>query len=151
MKIRKRKTAGAVLLAFIMLLAVVIAMPISRTVPNVLATHSCTWNGIDIHPNSCPNSINLNSKGTTPVAILSNGDFDATTVDPSTVEFAGAPISSRGGWAWEDVNNDGLLDFVCHFDTQDLNLDSNSTEATLTCTYDGKGFTGEDSVNIVGP
>jgi hypothetical protein len=36
---------------------------------------------IDIKPGSDPNSINLGSRGTVPVAILSTQDFDATTVD----------------------------------------------------------------------
>ena len=42
---------------------------------------------IDIKPGSDPNSINLRSKGVIPVAILTTEDFDATTVDPLSVEF----------------------------------------------------------------
>jgi len=45
---------------------------------------------IDIKPGSDQNTINLRSKGVIPVAILSSEDFDATNVDPTTVELEGA-------------------------------------------------------------
>lgn len=104
---------------------------------------------IDIKPGSFPNSINLGSKGNVPVAILSDPTFDATTVDRSTVVFAGAsplPI----GKSPEDVNGDGLLDVVLHFSTQSLNLQLSDTEACLTGkTLGGQDFKGCDSVRIV--
>lgn len=102
---------------------------------------------IDIKPGSYPNSINLKSKGVVPVAILTTGDFDAQTVDASTVEFAGAaPVR----WALEDVDGDDDQDMVLHFKTQELNLDEDSTEADLTGnTTDGESIEGIDSVNIV--
>jgi N-acetylneuraminic acid mutarotase len=104
---------------------------------------------IDIKPGSFPNSINLKSKGNVPVAILSSSTFDATTVDQSTVIFAGAsplPI----GKSPEDVNDDGLLDIVLHFRTQDLNLQPSDTEAYLSGnTFTGQEFGGSDSVRIV--
>ena len=84
-----------------------------------------------------------------PVAVLSTDDFDATTVDPATVTFAGAlPLR----WALEDVDDDGDLDMVFHFKTQELNLDENSTEAELTGqTYGGVDISGTDDVRIVPP
>lgn len=104
---------------------------------------------IDIKPGSFPNSINLKSKGNVPVAILSDPTFDATTVDPSTVVFAGAsplPI----GKSPEDVNGDGLLDVVLHFKTQDLNLQPGDTQACLSGdTFSGQEFEGCDSVRII--
>ncbi|MCX5885360.1 MAG: DUF1566 domain-containing protein [Proteobacteria bacterium] len=104
---------------------------------------------IDIKPGGFPNSINLKSKGNVPVAILSSPTFDASTVDRGTVEFAGAPALSIGGWP-EDVNSDGLMDLVLHFSTQSLNLTSGDTEACLTGkTLSGQEFKGCDSVNIV--
>lgn len=52
----------------------------------------------------------------------------ASTVDPDTVIFAGAePVR----WTMEDVDNDGDIDMLFHFNAQDLDLDENSTEATL--------------------
>ena len=82
-----------------------------------------------------------------PVAVLTTGDFDATTVDSDTVEFAGA---SPVRWTMEDVDGDGDTDLLFHFKTQELNLDKNSTEATLTgYTSGGEFIWGTDTVNIV--
>lgn len=102
---------------------------------------------IDIKPGSNPNSINLKSKGVVPVAVLTTEDFDASTIDPSTVKFAGA---SPLRWTMEDVDGDGDTDMGFHFETQELNLDEQSTEATLIgLTYGGMPFQGKDTVNIV--
>jgi len=102
---------------------------------------------IDIKPGSYPNSINLKSKGVVPVAVLTSDDFDASIVDPATVLFAGAaPLR----WALEDVDDDGDIDLLFHFRTQELNLDENSTEATLTGkTNADQPIQGTDTVNIV--
>ena len=103
---------------------------------------------IDIKPGSDPNSINLNSKGVVPVAVLTTDLFDAATVDPDTVLFAGA---SPVRWTMEDVDGDGDMDLLFHFKTQELGLDECSTEAILTGeTTGGVLFGGVDSVNIVG-
>ena len=101
---------------------------------------------IDIKPGSVPNSINLKSKGIVPVAILTTDGFDATMVDPDTVQFAGA---SPERWTMCDVDDDGDQDMLFHFRTQDLDLDEYSTEASLTCYVDGEVFEGRDSVRIV--
>jgi hypothetical protein len=84
---------------------------------------------IDIKPGNEQNNINLKSKGVIPVAILTAGGFDAATVEPATARFAGA---SPAKWKLEDVDNDGDDDMMFHFKTQELNLNENSTEATLT-------------------
>jgi len=104
---------------------------------------------IDIKPGSCPNSINLGSKGVVPVAVLTTDDFDASTVDPDTVLFAdAAPLR----WTQEDVDGDGDMDLLFHFKTQELNLTEDSTEATLTGeTFDEAQIQGMDTVNIVPP
>ena len=108
----------------------------------------CLEKQIDIKPCSDPNSINLKSRGVVPVAILSTEVFDAGTVDPATVEFAG---TSPVRWTMEDVcPEDGYVDMLFHFRTQELNLDKNSTEAYLTgYEYNGEFIWGVDSVNIV--
>lgn len=68
-------------------------------------------------------------------------------VDVNTVEFAGA---SPVRFSFEDVDLDGDIDLVFHFSTQDLQLTSSDTEATLTGeTSGGIPFTGTDSVRIV--
>jgi len=108
---------------------------------------------IDIKPGSYPNPINLKSRGVIPVAILSTADFDATTVDPATVQLAGSSVAVCGNGKHllcAEEDGDGDLDLVMHFETDDLVLDAASTEATLTGeTYDGTMIQGSDSVLIV--
>jgi hypothetical protein len=102
---------------------------------------------IDIKPGSDQNNINLKSKGVVPVAILTTGDFDAAMVDPSTAEFAGAKPER---WSIEDVDGDGDDDIIFHFRTQDLALDQDSTEATLTAQlWNQEEVSGTDEVRIV--
>jgi hypothetical protein len=103
---------------------------------------------IDIKPDGDPNSINLDSMGVVPVAVLTTDDFDASSIDPVSVTFAGAyPLR----WAMEDVDLDGDMDYLFIFKTQELNLDENSTEAMLTgLTFEGVFVTGVDAVVPVG-
>ena len=107
---------------------------------------------IDIKPGRFPNSINPRNRGVIPVAILSTPDFDATTVDPLSVEFgpnAAVEANSRGHI--EDVDGDALLDLVVHFPTQETGIQCGDTEALLTGqTFDGTGIQGSDSVRTVG-
>jgi len=110
---------------------------------------------IDIKPGRTPNSINLGSNGDTPVAILTTATsagepvtFDASTVVPESVQFAG--VSARH-WALEDVDGDGDVDLILQFDTQRLELTATSTSATLTArTSDGRLIRGQDSVSVTG-
>ena len=110
--------------------------------------------GIDIKPHSDPNSINTNSKGTIPVAILSTPDFDAPSeVDKSSLTFGitGDEDSlAKCTKSSEDVNGDGLQDVVCHFKTQDTGFEKGDTEGILKgTTLGGVPFEGRDAVRIV--
>jgi len=103
--------------------------------------------GIDIKPGGNPNSINLKSRGVVPVAVMTNDEFDASTINPETVCFASA---AGVRWTIEDIDFDGDMDLLFHFKTQDLHLEKDSTEATLTgITYDGQVIEGTDTVKIV--
>jgi len=109
---------------------------------------------IDIKPGSFPNSINLGSSGSVPVAILSTENFDAATVDPSTVTLASAPVKMKGKGtpmaSLEDVNGDGRLDLVVHVNTEALQLSDADTEAVLEgTTFGGKRIRGVGSVSVV--
>jgi len=105
---------------------------------------------IDIKPGSDPNSINPRSKGVIPVAILTTETFDASTVDPTTVQFGpngAAPVHA----ALEDVDGDTDLDLILHFRTQETGIACGDTEAVLTGeTTGGQAIQGSDSVNTVG-
>jgi len=109
---------------------------------------------IDIKPGSDPNSINLGSGGTVPVAILSTPTFDATTVDPATVTLEAAAVRLRGNGlamaSLEDVNGDGRLDLIVHVATSDLQITTADTEALLEgLTFGGVPIRGTDAVRIV--
>ncbi len=109
---------------------------------------------IDIKPGSFPNSINLGSNGTVPVAIFSDTAFDATNVDPLTVTLASAPVRLKGNGtpmtSSQDVNSDGLLDLVVHVSTDTLIVSETDREAVLEVkTFDGTAITGSDTVRVV--
>jgi hypothetical protein len=75
---------------------------------------------IDIKPGSDPNSLNLASQGLLAVALLTTDTFDASSVNTSSVVFAGAHAVHS---ALEDVDGDGDLDHVFHFRIEDTLLD----------------------------
>lgn len=110
--------------------------------------------------------MNLTSNGQIAVAIFTTDDFDATQVDASSVIFAGALAVQS---ALEDVDGDGDLDMVLHFNTQDTNLldvyeqlliddvdadgvlDSSNQEAEVSLTGEtltDEAFEGFDEMNL---
>ena len=119
--------------------------------------------GIDIQPGSDDNPVNLTSRGLLPVAVLSTDAFDATTLDPATITLgdndgADTPVATRRNGtlfaSLEDVNEDGLLDLVLHFDVPTLvangDLDAESTYLILNgTTRDGAPLRAADAVRIV--
>jgi hypothetical protein len=112
---------------------------------------------IDIKPGSDPNSINCsNDNQVITVAILTTEDFDAITVDHTTVTFGGASethVNRQSGELRrheEDVDSDGDTDLVLHFRLKNTNLTCDSTQGTLTGkTFDGGAIEGTDSVRMV--
>ena len=110
---------------------------------------------IDIKPGSDPNSINLGSGGTTPVAVLGSASLDVNDIDPDSLTLGTAGIKTVGKTARtlcsvNDVNSDGFDDLVCHFITVDIVHEEGDTEATLSGELnDGTLIEGSDSVNIV--
>lgn len=85
---------------------------------------------LDIKPGSCPNPINVNSKGKLPVAILGTEDLDVTQIDPTSIRLMGvAPLRSD----LEDVGTP-FEPFIgkedCHFDCTEDGSDE-FTDLTL--------------------
>ena len=104
---------------------------------------------IDVKPGCAENKINLKSFGLLAVAVKATKDFDVRSIDPGTVVFAEAKPVWRIRW---DVDGDRDKDMLFFFMVKSLNLDENSTEATLSgLTRDGEPFEGTDSVRIVKP
>jgi hypothetical protein len=127
---------------------------------------------IDIKPQSCPNPLNVNSKGVVSVAILGTASFDVMTVDPEMVRLEGvAPMR----WSFEDVSTpaddgdpyacttegpDGMMDMTFKFKTQEIveALDGDISDGDLIFLYltgrlrpefDGSPFAGQDWVVIL--
>lgn len=110
--------------------------------------------GIDIKPDTAENVINIKSRGTIPVAILSSLAFDAPgEVDKTSLSFgrtgteASLAFCNAGA---QDVNGDGLLDLICHFHTSLTGLQVSDTVGFLKgVTVEGIQIAGNDAVNIL--
>jgi len=121
--------------------------------PRLTCDQSSTQINIDIKPGSDSNSINLRSRDTLPVAILSTQDFDA----PSQVDRSSLTFGRKGkedslascNRKSKDVNDDGLKDLVCQFYIRLTGFHVGDTVGILKGkTVDGTAFTGQDSVKI---
>lgn len=88
---------------------------------------------LDIHPTSCPNPINVNGSGLTPVALLGTPTFDISKVELSSLRLEGlAPEKILLGDVSQPVPNrldvcdcttagpDGYDDLLLKFDTKKL-------------------------------
>ena len=115
---------------------------------------------IDIKPGSEQNPINCNNQnGKLPVAILSTNEFDATTVDHTTVKFGKQGIEAEEAHKKgnivkrheEDVNGDNLTDLMFHFDKSQTQLGCDDTQGVLKgLTFGGEPIRGTDEINPVG-
>ena len=108
---------------------------------------------IDIKPGEGPAPINTKSKGKIPVAILSSPTFDAVNqVDQTSLTFGhtGNEKSLAFCSGPQDVNGDGLLDLVCHFDTPLTQFEAADTKGILGGKIvGGNTITGTDAVVVV--
>ena len=86
------------------------------------------------------------------MVILTTADFDALTVDPTTLAFgpnAAAIVHSQAHP--EDVNGDGDIDLLVHFRTPETGIACGDADATLTGeTFDGQHIKGSDTITTVG-
>ncbi|MHC4171626.1 MAG: hypothetical protein ACYTBX_09170 [Planctomycetota bacterium] len=117
---------------------------------------------IDIKPGSDDNVVNLGSNGVVPVSILS-GDlsdgtfFDATLVEPDSIQLAGATVAIRGqGTNYliteRDVNGDGLIDLEVKVDTENLTPNEEQDGyAQLFCKIGAVTYWGEGNITVVPP
>ena len=93
--------------------------------------------------------INPRSKGKIPVALLSSSKFDAMNVDVSSLTFGATGDESslsHCGQSGEDVNGDGRLDLVCHFENQSAGFEKGDLEGIVRgkmrwgTRIEGRGF-----------
>ena len=109
---------------------------------------------IVIKPGEGLASINMKSRGTIAIAILSTASFDATSaVDRGSLSFGHSgdeqsiSFCSAGGG---EINGDGLQDLVCHFTTGLTGFESGDSVGLLKGkTTDGTPIQGNTSVRIL--
>lgn len=87
----------------------------------------------------------LKQKGTTPIVLLSNFNFDPTTVNGATIRIGNNQPTKIISPADEDFNSDSLADVLLHF--KNMQVDSNTINICLTGeTLTGKKFKGCNSL-----
>jgi len=132
---------------------------------------------VDVKPGSCPNPLNVKSKGVLPFAILGTEMLDVTHIDPASIRLNGVPALRS---SLEDVGTpfmpyvgkqdcsmdcdgsgpDGMMDMTLKFDTQaivaTLGSPADGSCAVLHLTGnlyqefdDGAPIVGEDVANIL--
>ena len=103
----------------------------------------------DVHPQSCPNPLNVKSKGVVPMAILGREDFDVADINISSIQIngvspvnyayedvaepytgeVGEDIDKKACWEYETIvvdeveipyAGDGFMDLTLKFNMQDL-------------------------------
>jgi hypothetical protein len=107
---------------------------------------------LDIHPTSCPNPVNLKSRGVTPMAILGLGLDDVSEIDVSTIQIAGVspvrshiadvatPVINGEDCECNELEGDGIDDLTLKFKTQELlmALDLTPTSDPIPVTLTGQ-------------
>lgn len=108
---------------------------------------------IDIKPGSDEVApINPKARGKVPVALLGAADFAVTDIEVDALTFghSGDEASLHKCGAPEDINGDGLLDRVCHFDNQAAAIQWTDDEALLKGRLkDGRLFEGQGWLKVV--
>ena len=110
---------------------------------------------IDIKPGSDPNSINPNSRGVVPVAILGSDTFDVALIDAENIIFTAVGDlyfdATPVHFAFEDANDDGFMDLIAQFLTQSTGISCDTTQGEIIgILLDGTPFFGFDDINPVG-
>ncbi len=119
-----------------------LAVPAQGAYENILQVSADNNVAIRIDGNLCNRG-----NAVVPVAILTTDNFDATTVDHSSVRFGVAAethVNKQNNQPKrheEDVDNDGDTDLLFHFRVNETGYDCNSTETSLTgATFAGETF-----------
>lgn len=131
---------------------------ISGVTPPVLVQYI----NIEIKPGSGEYApVNPKAQGNVPVALLSRSAdlargvaaFDALKVKPESLTFGG--LGDEKSWLrcakdGMDINADGLLDLVCHFDNAKADFHAENVEGTVKgVSVDGVQFQGSAPLKIV--
>jgi hypothetical protein len=106
---------------------------------------------MDIKPDDVPNTLNLRSRGVVPIAILTTEQFDATSIDLTSLRFG---VTGREAAAlravFDDVDGDGDTDLLVFFRSQDTTVDCETLFTYISgVTMTGVSIAGTDSVAMV--
>jgi len=95
--------------------------------------------------------VNPKSRGKIPVALLSSAEFDALAADQGSITFgASGTEASLDHCGKDDVNGDGRVDLVCHFDNQIAGFEPGDLEGiVMGRTADGRRFEGRGLLKVV--
>ena len=107
---------------------------------------------IDVKPGSDPSCFNSDGQGAIPVAILSSVTFDATQVDPASLDMDGQAVRVRGNKLQahiEDSNNDGLLDLVVQFEDGGVYSPVAVIATVMGQTFGGEIVFGQSDICVV--
>lgn len=120
-----------------MLLLAVLLSGVFGTVGAVSVAQAVMPVKVDVMPRSCPNPLNVNSRGVLPVAILGSDSLDVTDIDPATTKIVDGAVAPLR-WARKDVatayngaflegaldcttaGRDGFDDLVLFFDRREV-------------------------------
>ena len=140
-------------------------------------TDVCVYDGkkvsVEIKPGSCPNPLNVRSRGVLPVAVLGTEEFDVTTINPDTIVITREGIDGEvpvirysykdvatpfegelcdcDDLNGDDLNQDGHMDLTLKFRVPELvdGLDLDEVESRETIPLKIIGET-EDGTLIMG-
>lgn len=105
---------------------------------------------VDVKPNNENNILNFKSKGVIPVAILSTATFDAANVNPFSIRFNNNEIDVFNRSNIEDVDGDGRLDMIFHFDTQKSGITPEEKQVCLAGKLkNGESIEGCDKIQVL--
>jgi hypothetical protein len=104
---------------------------------------------VDVKPGAADTpSINPNSNGLTPVAILSSQSFDARAIEAESLRIGRNQIAAVK-FSLEDVNADQKLDMLVHFRTHDAGLMAGDTQLCVGGTAAGRELYGCGNVRVL--
>ena len=142
----------------ILIIFLIVLIILAATVSSALANGEVR---VDIKPGSYPNPVNVMSKGVLTVAIFSTESFDATYIDPTSVQLASplhaGVVANPLRWSYEDIDGDGYLDLLVKYKTQALIPFTVTTVAhgvemeiqIVGATFDGIPFAGSDFIIVL--
>lgn len=106
----------------------------------------CDLERIDIKPGSDVNPVALGSHGLIPVAILGTQYIDVENVLEETLAFGPANATPVRRGQLEDVNDDGYVDLITHYNIQETGISAEDTEACLRGVIGATMFVACDSI-----